>query len=182
MGKKKPQTADAGRAARARAFTQAEASAAHEFGEDFDPGETYRDVRRQVIAGELSIDQAKALIIERAKQEAPMGVKSIIDVIGRGEASRLMGEATAAAAEENRCLGLPEAVKIDGIWSRRYPDGRIEPDSPQLIQAANGEWLGEAHRLDDGNWNAKRYGPQFRDGGVTVSTLEEAESYIRAGA
>ncbi|HDL7479523.1 TPA: hypothetical protein PXN76_004275 [Yersinia enterocolitica] len=49
--------------------------------------------------------------------------KSIIDLIGREEASRLMAAAVAKAAQENRDLGLPEPVKVNGVWVKKYPDG-----------------------------------------------------------
>ncbi|HHH0339052.1 TPA: hypothetical protein ACPZAA_002286 [Yersinia enterocolitica] len=49
--------------------------------------------------------------------------KSIIDLIGREEANRLMAAAVAKAAQENRDLGLPEPVKVNGVWVKKYPDG-----------------------------------------------------------
>ncbi|CQH47723.1 hypothetical protein [Yersinia frederiksenii] len=52
--------------------------------------------------------------------------KSIIDLIGREEANRLMTGAVAKAAQENRDLGLPEPVKVNGGWVKKYPSGRIE--------------------------------------------------------
>ncbi|CNH02942.1 hypothetical protein [Yersinia enterocolitica] len=52
--------------------------------------------------------------------------KSIIDLIGREEANRLMAVAVAKAAQENRDLGLPESVKVNGVWVKKYPNGRIE--------------------------------------------------------
>lgn len=61
---------EAGRAQRAKAIAGAEASAAHEFGEDFDPGEAYRAARDQVIAGTLSFDQAKERLLARARELA----------------------------------------------------------------------------------------------------------------
>ena len=33
-----------------------------------------------------------------------------------------VGEAIAKA----NAMGLPQVVKIDGAWCRRYPDGRVE--------------------------------------------------------
>lgn len=54
-------------------------------------------------------------------------VKSIIDVIGREEAFRLMGEAVKEAHEKALQAGLPSPVEIDGVWCAQYPDGRIEP-------------------------------------------------------
>lgn len=49
--------------------------------------------------------------------------KSIIDLIGREEADRLMAVAVSKAAQENRDLGLPEPVKVNGVWVKQYPDG-----------------------------------------------------------
>ncbi|WP_186370147.1 hypothetical protein [Yersinia bercovieri] len=48
--------------------------------------------------------------------------KSIIDLIGREEANRLMAAAVAKAAQENRDLGLPEPMKVDGVWVKKFPD------------------------------------------------------------
>ncbi|EKN3528310.1 hypothetical protein WFO61_08245 [Yersinia enterocolitica] len=52
--------------------------------------------------------------------------KSIIDLIGREEADRLMAVAVSKAAQENRDLGLPESVKVNGVWVKKYPDGSIQ--------------------------------------------------------
>ncbi|ENA1775982.1 hypothetical protein LGL88_04685 [Yersinia ruckeri] len=52
--------------------------------------------------------------------------KSIIDLIGREEANRLMAAAVAKAAQENRDHGLPEPVKVNGVWVKKYSNGRIE--------------------------------------------------------
>ncbi|EQA7421378.1 TPA: hypothetical protein PXR14_001437 [Yersinia enterocolitica] len=52
--------------------------------------------------------------------------KSFIDLIGRKEANKLMAAAVAKAAQENRDLGLPEPVKVNGVWVKKYPNGRIE--------------------------------------------------------
>lgn len=52
--------------------------------------------------------------------------KSIIDLIGREEANRLMAAAVAKAAQENRDLGLPEPAKVNGVWVKKYPDGSIQ--------------------------------------------------------
>ncbi|WP_227731164.1 hypothetical protein [Yersinia proxima] len=46
--------------------------------------------------------------------------KSIIDLIGREEANRLMAAAVAKAAQENRDLGLPEPVKVNGVWVKSF--------------------------------------------------------------
>ncbi len=52
---------------------------------------------------------------------------SLIDEIGRERAGDLIaGEVTAAIARAD-ALGLPQVVNIDGVWSKRYPDGRVEP-------------------------------------------------------
>lgn len=53
--------------------------------------------------------------------------KSLIDRIGRERADQLIQEAVTNAVAEAQAHGLPEAVKIDGVWRKRYPDGRIEP-------------------------------------------------------
>ncbi|HHL2500770.1 hypothetical protein [Yersinia enterocolitica] len=52
--------------------------------------------------------------------------KSIIDLIGREETNKLMAIAVAKAAQENRDLGLPEPVKVNGIWVKKYPDGSTQ--------------------------------------------------------
>ncbi|MCC7005042.1 MAG: hypothetical protein IT497_00180 [Ottowia sp.] len=53
--------------------------------------------------------------------------KSIIDAIGRERAYKLMDDAMGKAAADTKKLGLPEPVKIDGIWYREFPDGHKEP-------------------------------------------------------
>lgn len=53
--------------------------------------------------------------------------KSFIDEIGRERAEQLMADAVREAAEKANGLGLPQVVKIKGVWCKRYPDGRIEP-------------------------------------------------------
>lgn len=50
---------------------------------------------------------------------------SIVEEIGYERVSKLMGEAIANAARETAALGLPDAVKIDGVWLAKYPDGRL---------------------------------------------------------
>ncbi|CNG95048.1 Uncharacterised protein [Yersinia enterocolitica] len=52
--------------------------------------------------------------------------KSIIDLIGKEEANRLMASAVAKAAQANRDLGLPEPVKVNGVWFKKFPDGSIQ--------------------------------------------------------
>lgn len=52
--------------------------------------------------------------------------KSIIDLIGREEANRLMTAAVTKAAQENRDHGLPEPVKVNGVWVKKHPDGSIQ--------------------------------------------------------
>ncbi len=57
--------------------------------------------------------------------------KSLIDSIGRQRAEALMAGAVSDAAESADAQGLPQVVKIDGVWCRRYPDGRTESlDAP----------------------------------------------------
>ncbi|KRD74495.1 hypothetical protein [Lysobacter sp. Root983] len=53
--------------------------------------------------------------------------KSLIDQIGRERADQMIEKAVTDAVDEAQARGLPEAVKIDGVWVKRYPDGRIEP-------------------------------------------------------
>lgn len=52
--------------------------------------------------------------------------KSIIDIIGRKEAFKLMEKAVLKVADENARLGLPKAVKIDGVVHRQHADGTLE--------------------------------------------------------
>jgi hypothetical protein len=59
-------------------------------------------------------------------------MKSIFEEIGFDHANKLMADAIARAARETAALGLPEAVKIDGAWSARFPDGRVLPLSDYL--------------------------------------------------
>lgn len=54
-------------------------------------------------------------------------MKSIFEEIGFDHANKLMADAIAKAARETAALGLPEAVKIDGAWCARFPDGCIWP-------------------------------------------------------
>lgn len=53
--------------------------------------------------------------------------KSLIEEIGRERAEKLMGDAVADAIAEADALGLPQVVNVDGVWCRKYPDGRVEP-------------------------------------------------------
>lgn len=53
--------------------------------------------------------------------------KSLIDEIGTDRAQALIKETVAEAIAEADALGLPQVVKIDGVWCRQYPDGRVEP-------------------------------------------------------
>ncbi|ALN64535.1 hypothetical protein GLA29479_3684 [Lysobacter antibioticus] len=53
--------------------------------------------------------------------------KSFIDEIGAERAQALVKEKVAEAIAEADALGLPQVVKIDGVWCRQYPDGRVEP-------------------------------------------------------
>lgn len=52
--------------------------------------------------------------------------KSIIDVIGRSEAFKLMEDAVVKAANDNERLGLPKAVKVNGAVHRQHADGTLE--------------------------------------------------------
>ncbi|SDY78188.1 hypothetical protein SAMN04487939_10654 [Lysobacter sp. yr284] len=53
--------------------------------------------------------------------------KSFVDEIGAERAQALASKAVAEAIAEADARGLPQVVKIDGVWCRRYPDGRVEP-------------------------------------------------------
>jgi len=50
----------------------------------------------------------------------------VFELFGSAEATRLMTAAVERAAAENRRLGLPEAVLVNGEWLAKYPDGRLE--------------------------------------------------------
>lgn len=52
--------------------------------------------------------------------------KSLIEQIGRERAEALMAGAVDDAVEKANALGLPQVVRIKGVWCRRYPDGRVE--------------------------------------------------------
>ncbi|AVX40740.1 hypothetical protein [Yersinia massiliensis] len=52
--------------------------------------------------------------------------KSIIELIGREHANTLMAGAVVKAAAENQERGLPEPVKVDGVWYRKFPNGKLE--------------------------------------------------------
>lgn len=52
--------------------------------------------------------------------------KSLIDEIGRERAETLMADAVGEAVAKANAMGLPQVVRIDGAWCKRYPDGRIE--------------------------------------------------------
>lgn len=57
--------------------------------------------------------------------------KSLIDSIGRPRAEALMANAVSDAVASADAQGLPQVVKIGGVWCRRYPDGRTEAlDAP----------------------------------------------------
>ena len=62
--------------------------------------------------------------------------KSLIDKIGRERADQMIEKAVTDAVAEAQANGLPEAVKIDGVWVKRYPDGRIEPIDGEASHAA----------------------------------------------
>ena len=53
------------RARRELAFLHAEGILAHEFGDNYDPGDHYREMRRRVIEGELTHKQAIELNLAR---------------------------------------------------------------------------------------------------------------------
>jgi hypothetical protein len=71
--------------------------------------------------------------------EARMANK-IPEWLGGEEAQRLMREAVERAAAENRRLGLPEAVKVRGVWLAKFPDGHLETITGDLNKP--GEWRG----------------------------------------
>ncbi len=62
--------------------------------------------------------------------------KSIIDIIGREEAFKLMEKAVLKVADENARLGLPKAVKIDGVVHRQHADGTLERVSNKAAEPA----------------------------------------------
>ncbi|BEP34632.1 hypothetical protein GmRootV59_16050 [Variovorax sp. V59] len=123
--------ADHAACGRARAFADAEASSAHEFGDQFDPGDAYRDLRKRVIDGTLTFEQAKALLLKPIQEGRTRHMtRSIIDVIGRSEALKLMGDAVLKAVEEDKRLGLPKGVQIDGVLYKQFVDGSLERFGP----------------------------------------------------
>lgn len=63
--------------------------------------------------------------------------KSLIDSIGRPRAEALMADAVSEATARADAQGLPQVVKIGGVWCRRYPDGRTEAlDAPSPTAGA----------------------------------------------
>jgi hypothetical protein len=59
------------------------------------------------------------------------GSRSLIDEIGRERAEALMAGEVQKAVARADAMGLPQVVRINGAWCRRYPDGRVEaiPDT-----------------------------------------------------
>lgn len=47
------------------------------------------------------------------------------------------------------------------------------------VEDGKGQFIGEFHRLPDGNWRARRYGKEFKTGGVIVSSEDEAIAYVK---
>lgn len=68
---------------------------------------------------------------DEGKSSSGGGSRSIIDEIGRERAEALMAEEVRKAAARADAMGLPQVVRINGAWCRRYPDGRVEaiPDT-----------------------------------------------------
>ncbi len=68
---------------------------------------------------------------EKGKSSGSSGSRSIIDEIGRERAEALMAAEVQKAVARADALGLPQVVRINGAWCRRYPDGRVEaiPDT-----------------------------------------------------
>jgi len=60
--------------------------------------------------------------------------KSIIEIIGRERALKLMSDATAKAAEESQKMELPKAVRINNGWYRKYPNGLVSPIIISIIE------------------------------------------------
>lgn len=58
------------RTLREQSFLDAEGSQAHEFGDDFDPGEPYWRLRQRVIDGELTHLEAQVESLARARRTA----------------------------------------------------------------------------------------------------------------
>lgn len=63
------------RARRELAFRDAEGILAHEFGDNYDPGDHYREMRRRVIEGELTYKQAMELNLAHHRV-APVPLKA----------------------------------------------------------------------------------------------------------
>lgn len=58
--------------------------------------------------------------------------KSLLDKIGLERANKLMGEATRKAIAETHARGLPVTVDVNGVTSKLFPDGHVEPVKPAL--------------------------------------------------
>lgn len=56
---------------------------------------------------------------------------------------------------------------------------RENPIQTVLFEDDAGHYLGEADPLPDGTWRARRYGPDFKKGGLIVSDQDAAERYVR---
>lgn len=57
---------------------------------------------------------------------------------------------------------------------------RRNPVRTLLIgDSGEGPWHGEIKPLADGKWLARRYGPEYRNGGVVFADADAAEQYVR---
>ena len=56
--------------------------------------------------------------------------KSLFEEIGWERAHELMCEATRKAIAEAHAQGLPVTAQVDGVLSRIFPDGHVEPVQP----------------------------------------------------
>lgn len=56
--------------------------------------------------------------------------KSLIDMIGRDKAFKMMEDAVRRATERRVRLGLPKPVLLKGVAYLEYPDGRVEKFDP----------------------------------------------------
>ena len=56
--------------------------------------------------------------------------QSLIDLIGRDKAFKMMEDAVRRATERRVCLGLPKPVLVNGVTFLEYPDGRTMKFDP----------------------------------------------------
>jgi hypothetical protein len=56
--------------------------------------------------------------------------KSLLDEIGIEKVNKMFREATERAAAKTLAAGRPVTRDVDGVTSKVYPDGRVEPARP----------------------------------------------------